>query len=84
LLHGEKVESEFIDFALGGVDESLALEHGVATRQITINVGLAGAIYGLLGQPAHAEQTCPKFIESLVKAATHSSNLPLSKLGHPT
>ena len=49
LLHGQKIESQLVDFALGGVDEGFALEYSMATCQIAVDVGLAGAIHGLLG-----------------------------------
>jgi hypothetical protein len=54
-----------------------AFEHHVAAGQIAFNVSLAGAVYRLLGQTAHPEQTCPEFVQSLMKTAAHYPNLPV-------
>ena len=77
LLHGEQVEGQFVDLALGDVDLGFAFEHHVAARQVALDIGLAGAIDGLLGQSAHAQQTCPEFVQSLLKAGAHYPNLPV-------
>ena len=47
------------------------------TRQIALNVCLAGAVDRLLGHSAHAEQACSKFVQSLMKTAAHYPNLPV-------
>ncbi len=78
LLHGEKVESHLVDLALGEIDLGLAVEHHAATGQVAFDIRLAGAVHGLLGQSAHTEQTCPKFVQSLQKTgACHYPNLPV-------
>src|SRR5579862_7666607 len=78
LLHSEQIERHLVDFALGEIDLSLALEHHPAARKIALDVGLAGAVDSLLSQSAHTEQTCPKFVQSLQKTgARHYPNLPV-------
>ena len=77
LLQGEQIEGQFVDFPLGDVDLEFAFEHHVAARQVAVNVRLAGAIHGLLGQSAHAKQTCSKIVQSLLKAGAHYPNLPV-------
>jgi hypothetical protein len=77
LLHGEKVEGELIDFAFDLIDLGFALEHHLATREIALNVGLAGAVDRLLGEATHAEQAIAKFVETLLETSTHYPNLPV-------
>jgi hypothetical protein len=54
-LHGEQVERHFVDLAFYEVNLRLALENHVTTLQVTVDVGLAGTVYRLLRQSAHAE-----------------------------
>ncbi len=78
LLHGQKVEGHFVDFALGEVDLSFAFEHHAAARQVALDIRLTGAVHGLLGQSAHTQQTCPELVQSLQKTgARHYPNLPV-------
>ena len=78
LLHGQKVERHLVDFALGDVDLGFAFEHHAAASQVAVDVGLAGAVHCLLGQSAHAEQTCPEFVHSLHEiGCAHYPNLPV-------
>jgi hypothetical protein len=75
LLHGEKVEGGFVDFAFRRVDLALTFENKMAAIEVAIDVGLAGAIDSLFGESAHAEQPLAKIIEPLLKTRTHSVNL---------
>jgi hypothetical protein len=77
LLHGEKVESYFVDLTLGRIDKRLTLEHQMAPRQIAVDVSLAGTIHRLLRQSTHAKQPFAKIVQSLLKAGTHYPNLPV-------
>ena len=63
LLHGEQVEGGLVDFALGGIDQALAFEHHLATREVALHISLTGAIHRLLRQPSHAKQPLPKIVE---------------------
>ena len=56
LLHGQQVKSSLVDLPLGGVDEALAFENHLATGEITVDIGLTGAIDRLFRQSTHAEQ----------------------------
>jgi hypothetical protein len=62
LLQREQIKRQFVDFPLGHIDLEFALEHHVAARQVAVNVSLAGAIHGLLGQSTHAKQTGSKIV----------------------
>ena len=77
LLHGEKVERQLINFALGIVDGGFAGEHHLAELAVAGAVRFVGAIDGLLCQTAHPQQFLLQFVESLLKAAAHYPNLPV-------
>ena len=78
LLHGEQVERQFVDFALGLVDGALAGQHHLAELAVAGAIRLGGAIDGLLGQAAHAQELLFQFVQSLLKAAAHYPNLPVT------
>src|SRR5579863_1733879 len=59
LLHGKQVKRRFIDLALGSVNQALAFQHHLATRQITLYISLARAIHRLLRQSSHTKQSLP-------------------------
>ncbi len=77
LLHGQQVERQFIDFALGLVDGGLAGKHHLAELGVARAIGFGGAVDGLLGKASHAQQFLPEFVQSLLKAASHYPNLPV-------
>jgi hypothetical protein len=77
LLHGQQVESQFIDFPLRGIDLAFTFKNQVATGKVAFNVGLTCPIHRLFRKTAHAQQFLPKLIETLLKASAHYPNLPV-------
>ncbi len=77
LLHGQQVESEFVDLALDLVDVGFTGQHHLAVLGIAGAIGLSGAVDGLFCEAAHAQQFVPEFVQSLLKAASCHPNLPV-------
>jgi hypothetical protein len=75
LLRGEDVEGEFIDLALGRVDEALIFEDELAAGEIAFAVCLAGAIYRQFRETAHAKQFPPELLHLMLKTRAHYPNL---------
>ncbi len=75
LLRGQDVEGQFIDLALGGVDEALVFEDQLAAGEIALGVCLGGAINRQFRETAHAEQFLPEVLHLLLKARAHHPNL---------
>ena len=77
LLHGEQIERQLIDLALGLVDGGFTGKHHLTKLGIAGAIGFGSAIDGLLGKASHAQQFVPEFVQSLLKAASHYPNLPV-------
>jgi hypothetical protein len=75
LLRGEDVEGQFIDLALGGVDQALVFEDQAAAGEIAFGVRLGGAIHRQFRETAHAEKFLPEILHLLLKARAHYPNL---------
>ncbi len=56
----------------------LARQHHLAKLAVAGAVGLGGAVDGLLGQATHAEELFFQFVQSLLEAAAHYPNLPVT------
>jgi hypothetical protein len=85
LLGGKNVESEFVDFALGGIDQAFVFENELAAGEVAFVVSLAGAVDGEFRESAHAEEFLAEFFDLLLKTgARHGSenlvypNLPVT------
>ena len=68
-------EGQFINLALGGVDETFVFENKLAAREIALRVCLRGAIHRQFRQSAHAEQLLAEVLHLLLKARSHYPNL---------
>ena len=56
LLHGEQVERQFVDLALGFVDGGLARQHHLAELAVARAIRFGCAVDGLLRQASHAQE----------------------------
>ncbi len=78
LLHGEQIERQFVDLALGVVDGGFAGQHHLTELAVARTISLGRTVDGLLGQASHAQELLFEFIQSLLKAASHYPNLPVT------
>ncbi len=77
LLHGQQVERQFVDLALGLVDVGLAGQNHLAKLRVAGAIRLGGAVDGLFRQASHTQQFFLELVQSLLKAASCHPNLPV-------
>src|SRR5580692_800294 len=78
LLHGEQIERQLVDLALGIVDRGFAGQHHLTELAVARTISLRRTVDGLLRKASHAQELLFEVIQSLLKAASHYPNLPVT------